>query len=121
MESPGSYLISIPYEEFQFERLVNSTVGGSRDLCSALIQRAIARPAIISEFAIAGVNSSGSYPDADTGSGAGPGSRRSGKAVVRFLRAGTGAGPQCRIESSTEIRGRKPEGRLLPDKIGFEL
>ena len=92
MEGPGSYLISIPYEEFQFERLVNSTVGGIRDLCSALVHRAIARPAIISEFAIAGVNSGGSYSDADAGSGAGPSSGRSGKAVVRFLRAGTGVG-----------------------------
>ena len=103
----GSYLISIPYEEFQFEQLVDPTVGGLRDLCSALDHRTIARPAIIGAAAIAGVNSgvSSPYADADAGAGAGPGSGRSGKAVVRFLRAGTGAGSQCRIESSTEIGG----------------
>jgi hypothetical protein len=119
----GSYLISIPYEEFQLERLVDSTVGGLCDLFSALNHHAIARPAIIGAAAIAGVDTDGSCRDADAGAdaGAGAGSGRSGKAVVRVLRAVTGSWSERRIESSTEIGGRKPEGRLLPDKIGFEL
>src|SRR5215510_3626926 len=105
MEGPGSYLISIPYEEFQLERLVDPTVGGLCDLSSALNHCAIAGPAIICAAAIAGVDSGGSYSDADAGARAGPGSGRSGKAVVRFLRVGTRSVSEPRIESSTEIRG----------------
>src|SRR5262245_34536476 len=121
MENSGSYLISIPYEEFQLERLVDSTVGRLCDLSSALRRRAIARPAIIGAAATTGVDTDGSCRDADADAGARPCSGRSRKAVVRFLRVGTGSGSERRIESSTEIGGRKPEGRLLPDKIGFEL
>src|SRR5262249_603803 len=120
-KDPGSYLISIPYEEFQLERLVDSTVGGLCDLSSDLRRRAIVRPAIVGATAIGGVDTSGSGPDADADAGAGTGSGRSGEAIVRFLRAGTGSGSERQIESSTEIGGRKPQGRLLPDKIGFEF
>src|SRR5215470_14496004 len=99
MEDPGSYLSSIPYEEFQLERLVDPTVGGLCDLSSALRGRAITGPAIVGAAAIAGVDTSGSGPDADADVWAGTGSGRSGEAVVRFLRAGTGSGAERRIES----------------------
>src|SRR5262249_13652816 len=104
-EGQGIYLISVPYEEFQLERLVDSVVGGLCDLCSALNHRAIAGPAIIGAVTIAGVDTDGSCRDADAGAdaGVGPGFGRRGKAVVRFLRAGTGSESESRIESSTEI------------------
>src|SRR5262249_30707359 len=100
-EVQGSYLISVPYEEFQLERLVDSSIGGLCDISSALNRSAIARPAIISADAIAGVHTDDSYSDADADAdtGAGTGSGRSAKAVVRFLRSGAGSGSECRIES----------------------
>jgi hypothetical protein len=102
-EDLGSYLISIPYEEFQLERSVDSTVGGLCDLSSALNHCAITRPAVIGAATIAGVDTDGSYRDADADAGAGTGSGRSGKAAVRFLRGAAGSGSECRVEFSTEI------------------